>query len=137
MGLILFILSLILALILCTIFTIYTLFKYLFSFKFKKLNKWFYNIAFSIDQMGNVWGGPMMNDCLLINKVEEHLYGNPDETISHVTGVNKLNNNLTLLGRIVSKILNRAEKQHVEKAAITDQNNVDDEEFKRERKAKI
>lgn len=129
MGLLLFVLSLILALVLCTVFTIYTFIKYLFSLKFKKLNKWLYNIAFSIDQMGNVWGGPMMNDCLLINTVEEKLYGNPDETISHVTGVNKLNKNLTALGRFVAKGLDKAEKNHVEKAAVTNQNNAGNNDF--------
>jgi len=87
-----------------------------------KLADYFYWLAFSIDQLGNVMGAPIMNDVLL-KKSSTYLYGNPDHTISHVTGVNYLNGNLTKAGLFVAFCLNKAEKNHVEKAAESDQRN--------------
>lgn len=82
----------------------------------KKVDKYFYDLAFSIDQLGNVLCAPVFNK-ILLKKNPAKLYGNPDETISHVTGVNKLNGTLTWLGRFLAWVLNNLDKNHVEKAA--------------------
>lgn len=110
------------------VFFIYAVCKFSFTLQFKKLDRYFYFLAFSGDQDGNVWGGPMMNDCLL-KKGAEKVYGNPDETISHATGISKKSNSLNKLGLWVAKKLNKAEKEHVEKAAEANQDNTKDDSF--------
>jgi hypothetical protein len=64
----------------------------------------------------------MANDVML-KKNPTKLYGSPDETISHVTGVNYLAKKLTKLGFILAFVLNKVDKNHVEKAANNNQNN--------------
>lgn len=83
----------------------------------KKANKYAYDLAFTIDQSGNVLCAPVFNILFLHNQTKGKLYGNPDETISHVTGVNYLAGNLTLAGICLAKTLNFLDKNHVEKAA--------------------
>lgn len=102
------------------IFILYTLVKYIF--KPKKLGNYAYMVAFSIDQLGNVMGAHIMNDVLL-KKEAVKKYGNPDETISHVTGVNYLAKTLTDLGYFVAHSLDAVDKNHVTKAAETNQVN--------------
>lgn len=87
-----------------------------------KWSKYFKNIAFAIDQLGNVMGGPLMNFVLLKKEPIEY-FGNVDETISHIVGVNYLANKTTIFGTALAKILDFFEKDHVEKAAITNQDN--------------
>lgn len=94
----------------------------LLSGNLKDISNYFHNIAFAIDQLGNVMGGPLMNKWLL-KKNPAKLYGNPDETISHVTGVNYKAEKLTSFGYFVAHCLDAAEKNHVEKAAENDQMN--------------
>lgn len=92
------------------------------SGNFKNISKYCHSIAFAIDQLGNVMGGPLMNAWLL-KKNPSKLYGNPDETISHVTGVNYKSGKLTSLGYFIAHCLDIVEKNHVEKAAENDQRN--------------
>ena len=106
----------ILLFILSPIFFLYAIFKN------KNISKYFYNVAFAIDQLGNVMGAPIMNDFLL-KKNPAKLYGNPDETISHVTGVNYKAEKLTSFGYFIAHCLNTVEKNHVEKAAENNQKN--------------
>lgn len=120
MGIILFIVSVILLWILSPIFILYTIIRKLF--KFKELSDYFHWVAFSIDQMGNVMGSPIMNDVLL-KKTAKHKYGNPDETISYVTGVNYINKELTTAGYFVAHCLDAVDPNHVEKAAENNQQN--------------
>lgn len=84
-----------------------------------KLEKYFYEVAFSIDQTGNVICSPLFNS--LLKKKNGYSFGNPDETVSHVLGVNKLQGTLTIIGKIVAGILNLIEKNHVENAAKNEQ----------------
>ena len=72
------------------------------------------NIGISIDQLGNVVLGPLMN--ILLKKKGGHLFGNPDETISFVLGQNKESNTLTWFGRKIANLLNSIDENHVEKA---------------------
>lgn len=117
MGFILFIIACLLFYMLSGPFVLWAL----FSFRsFKACSDYFHNVAFAIDQLGNVLGAPMMNACLL-KKEPAKLYGNPDETISHVTGVNYQAKKLTWVGLFVAKSLNFVDKNHVEEAAINEQ----------------
>lgn len=117
MGVILFIVAVLLSSLFMPLFMLYAIVRLC---KFKRISKYFHDVAFGIDQLGNVMGAPIMND-LLLTKNAIKLYGNPDETISHVTGVNYLNKSLTMFGYFVAHCLNTAEKNHVEKAAINEQ----------------
>jgi hypothetical protein len=134
MGLILFIAAMIGQIILLPTFFVYTVIKYVITLQFRKLDSYLYYIAFAIDQAGNVWGGVMMNDCLL-KKGSSKQYGNPDETISYATGMGASTGTLNKLGILVAKGLNALDKDHVEKAAKTNQNNTDDPDFTLRKKA--
>lgn len=117
MGIILFLTARFLQWILTPLFFIYAILRFR---NFKKISAYFHEVAFAIDQLGNVMGGPIMNDVLL-KKDAVKTYGNPDETISHVTGVNYLVNKLTIFGKALAWILNKVDKNHVQNAAINEQ----------------
>lgn len=119
MGTLLFIIATILATILSPIFFLYAVIR---LHNLKKISNYFGAVAFAIDQLGNVMGAPIMND-LLLKKDPIKFYGNPDETISHVTGVNYTQQKMTWVGKLIARILNNAEPQHVEIAAKTNQYN--------------
>ena len=117
MGIILFLTAIILLWFLSPLFILFAIYKLR---NFKKLSSYFGSVAFAIDQLGNVMGAPIMNSWLL-KKDAVKLYGNPDETISHVTGVNYLANKLTIFGKALAWILNKVDKNHVQNAAINEQ----------------
>ena len=119
MGIILYIVAKIGYLILSPITMLYAIIKLLFK---GGLFNYFHQLAFAIDQLGNVMIAPMANDCLL-KKGSPKLYGCPDETISHVTGVNYKAKTLTDFGYFVAHTLDAVDKNHVNKAAETDQIN--------------
>ena len=62
----------------------------------------------------------LFNDILI--KKEGFRFGNPDETISSVCGRNKSVDTLLPLGKSLSKLLNKIEKDHVEKSIELDEN---------------
>ena len=119
MGILLYIVAKICYAILAQITMLYAIIKLLFK---GGLLNYFHQLAFAIDQLGNVMIAPMANDCLL-KKDSPKLYGNCDETISHVTGVNYLNEKLTSLGYFVAHTLDALDENHVTKAANNDQRN--------------
>ena len=119
MGILLFIIAVILFAIISPIYMIGGI---ILSGGLKDISKYFHNIAFAIDQLGNVMGAPLMNKVLL-KKNAPKLYGNPDETISHVTGVNYKAKTLTDFGYFVAHTLDAVDENHVNKAAETDQIN--------------
>jgi hypothetical protein len=119
MGILLYIVAKIGYLILSPITMLYAVIKLLFK---GGLLKYFHQLAFAIDQLGNVMIAPMANDCLL-KKSPAKLYGSPDETISHVTGVNYKAQSLTDLGYFIAHTLDAVDKNHVNKAAETNQHN--------------
>lgn len=125
LGLMLFIIALVLIFILGPISIVYSTFKYLLSFRFKRawtyINKLLISIAHSIDQTGNVICKDLFNDLLL--KKQLYKFGNADETISSALGKSKALNDLNLLGKLVAGILNALDPQHVEKAAQHPSNN--------------
>lgn len=80
---------------------------------FKSINKYLFTIAKSIDQLGNVVCADLLNYTMIKGG---YRFGNEDVTISHVLGMNKKLNTLTYTGKLLSKLLNLIEKDHVEKA---------------------
>jgi hypothetical protein len=76
-------------------------------------NFWQYlwNLAMSIDQTLNVNLQYLLNDVMITNNSVDK-FGNPDETISGVTGKNQLANTLTWFGKLVNSGLSRLEKNH-------------------------
>ena len=81
---------------------------------FKRIPRYYFNIAISIDQLGNTVMQGLFNDILV--KKDRFRFGNPDETISSVLGKNKAIDNLTLLGKAIAWLLNKIQYHHVEKA---------------------
>jgi hypothetical protein len=115
MGILLFLLARLMQWILTPVFFIYAIIR---LHNIKKISDYFHNVALSIDQLGNTMGGPIMNDVLIMDG--GHKFGNPDETISKVIG---LNYPLTLSwwGYALALLLNKIDPNHVQDAAISDQ----------------
>ncbi len=81
---------------------------------FRGIDKYLFRMAKSIDQFGNVVCEHLFNVTLI--KKGGYKFGNEDVTISHVLGMNKKINTLTITGKLLSDLLNLIEKDHVEKA---------------------
>ena len=94
---------------------------FIVSMFYPKREKYLYNTARGIDQLGNVVCGRLFN-LTLIQKVSIHKFGNEDETISSVIGKNKLANTLTVSGRLLDKLLDTIDKNHSIKAIEADEN---------------
>jgi hypothetical protein len=77
----------------------------------KRISKYSLNLGISLDQTGNLVGMDIFSDTLL-STGKGIQYGNMDQTISHVTGVQEHKNNLSWLGEFVAFSLNLAEKEH-------------------------
>lgn len=76
-----------------------------------KLTKYLWNLAVSIDQTLNVLLQYPLNDTMIKNSSKDK-YGNPDETISGITGKNVLLNSLTKFGNLINSGLNKLERNH-------------------------
>jgi hypothetical protein len=89
--------------------------------RMKEFLDWNYNSAFSIDQTGSAVFYPLFN--LFLKNEEGKTFGDPDETISHVSGVIRRESNYNMLGLMLSNFHNwfyRAflnEADHLEMAA--------------------
>lgn len=80
----------------------------------KEFNDWQLDLAYTKD----VWGNVLIKyvaDIVLIKK-DGYPFGNRKRTISYVLGVNKKYDKLTVFGKILVWILNKIDKNHVEKA---------------------
>lgn len=116
MGFILWILSLVLAIILLPIGFIFGIFFALYKQKFweeglPNLNKKFMRLATAVDIYGNVACKELFN-LTLIKDDNIHPFGDYGETISQVMGWNKIKNNLTRTGKILDKIMDLFDKNH-------------------------
>jgi hypothetical protein len=69
-----------------------------------------FKMAISLDQFGNVAMEETFNDILGKG------FGDEDETVSSVLGKNKEAGTLKLTGKLLSFILNKLDKNHVEKS---------------------
>ena len=118
MGLILFIVAIILTSAVTLISLVFTPIYYISTFKWKsgvkELDKWFYKLALSVDQFGNVSCGKTLQ--VLLTKPVNFPFGDEDDTVSYVLAKNRELNALTLLGRITSNILDTLDKDHLSKA---------------------
>ena len=115
MGIILFIIARILQWILTPVFFLYAIIRLR---NVKKISEYFHKVALGIDQLGNVMGGPIMNDVLITK--DGYKFGNEDETISHVVGKN-YPLTLTWTGFALAMALNTIDPNHVQNAAQNDQ----------------
>ncbi len=87
---------------------------------FKQPVKYFFKIAVSLDQLGNVICCEVLNAWMLKDNAID-FFGNPDETVSSVLGKNKLNQSLSGFGIIIDKILNKLDDNHSIKAIEEDE----------------
>lgn len=115
LGYLFFILACILLLIVGPFGFLFTFIKTIILWDIKYLNNYYWNIALSLDQLGNVVMSGLFN-AILINKYSEHLFGNPDETISSVLGKNFVGGTLTIVGWYLNMLLNKIEKDHTIKS---------------------
>lgn len=79
---------------------------------FKQLNNWFYKMALSLDQFGNVCNRETLK--ILLSKKDGHPFGDEDDTVSYVIGRNKYKRKLTVFGWMLERILNLCERNHCE-----------------------
>ena len=91
MGFILFIVAMLILAIAVTVNSVFLPLYYITSFKWKqgvkRLDLFFYKLALSIDQFGNVFCAGLFNR-ILIEK-DGFKYGDEDDTISYVTARNQ------------------------------------------------
>lgn len=107
MGILLAFVATLLAFILIPIGVIYEI---ITLFRFSKISKYFYQIAISIDQLGNVACQGLLNDVLI--KKNGWKFGNPDETISSVLGKNYVAGTLTFIGNGLRWTLDQIDENH-------------------------
>lgn len=113
MELILLIISIVLFIIVGTIGFFYSLIVAML----RGLKDYFLTVAISFDQTGNAVCRHLFND--ILRRPGGHKFGNPDETVSQVLGVNTYHypeSKLFRLGRGLVWILNKIDKNHIEKA---------------------
>jgi len=108
LGLMLLVVSIILSVLFLPVGLLVSLFK---RIKEKSLGRYFYWIAYSIDQLGNVICMDFFN-YILIEKRSQSKFGDPDETISSVLGKNERDLTLTRMGKGLSWILNKLDPNH-------------------------
>jgi len=115
--LLLLIISITLFIVVGTLGFIWAIFEAIFKKGLKGLKSYFFDIALSFDQTGNVVCQHIFNH--LMGKGGAHKFGNPDETVSQVLGINKYHFKTSKLhpaGRVVGNILDRIDKNHLKKA---------------------
>ena len=115
-GFLLFPISVFLLLTTAGLGALYSLLTLPFRMSWKALihrwHQYFIKMAVSIDQLGNVVLQDLFND-LLLNSNTHQRFGNEDETISSVLGKNKKNNTLSSVGKILTRVLDRLDPNHV------------------------
>lgn len=90
---------------------------------FKKIDAYFYQMALSIDQFGNVNCQDLFNRIMIARKWRNHKdqyqkFGDEDDTISYVLAQNNLNHKLSKFGTFWGKFLDTVDKHHLTKAII-------------------
>lgn len=78
------------------------------------LNRYFYNVAFGEDLLGNATGAFVFQ--VLFSKEGGYKFGNPRETISFVIAANYFGETLTKAGHFLRWILDTVDKDHTRKA---------------------
>ncbi len=111
-GFLLLVLAVLMSIVLYPLGWLYSLIT--FRLSLKKLGNYWFVMAVSVDQLGNVVMSTLFND-LLITKYG-HKFGDEDQTVSMVLGVAKKMGTLTPLGKFIADVLNKIDPNHVEKA---------------------
>ncbi len=111
-GFVLLLIAVLMSIVLYPLGWIYSIIT--FRGSFKKLGAWWYVMAISVDQLGNVVMSTLFNDILI--KKYGYEFGNEDLTVSAVLGINKQMGTLTKLGKFIADVLNKIDPNHVEKA---------------------
>ena len=119
-GLILFIISNVLACLIYPIGFLYSVVLTLLKSGYKTLDDYLFNCALATDQHANVFLAKLFNDVMI--KQGGHKFGNPDETISSVLGKNKLMGKLSLCGKCLDYILHLLDENHSIKSIEHDEN---------------
>lgn len=124
MGVLLFILSNVLGLVLLPVGIVYgivvSFYRHHFNTGIKGADHKFLVLATSFDKYGNAVCAELFNACL-IQKESKHPFGNIRQTISQVLGHNLKKGTLTKSGKTVVKVLDFFEKDHVLKAIQKEQ----------------
>lgn len=79
-----------------------------------KVATYYLRLAIAIDAFGNVLGYPLFN--LIMIKKDGYKFGNRRDTISYVLGMNKAAGKLWGAGIPLAWLLNKLDKNHLEKA---------------------
>lgn len=111
MNFVLFLIALILVLVFTPIGLVFTIIKSCIFWNRGILKKYFFSLAISLDQFGNVAMQGFFNICMVSNK-SKHKFGNPDETISSVLGKNQKANTLIYPGKRLVALLDALDKNH-------------------------
>lgn len=113
-GLFLFLVSTILALVLYPIGFIYSTLTHIFRFGWVETDKYLFRCAIATDQHGNTFLAKLFNDTLIKSKngVTSYKFGYQKETISSVLGKNKVLGTLTKLGKFLDWILHILDTDH-------------------------
>lgn len=105
-GLILFLIALALTIMLIPFGVIWFIIK---NLQWAKVDKYFFDIAWSIDQLGNVIFQQLFRDIFVRKQIVQS--GNVDMTISEWLKGNK--DNLTWAGKTLAWILNKIDPNHI------------------------
>lgn len=105
-GIILFIIASILGLVLSPLGVLWFLYK---NWNWSKIDDYFFNIAWSLDQLGNVVFQQLFRDIFVRKQVLQS--GDVDMTISEWLRGNK--ENLTWAGKVLAFILNTIDPGHI------------------------
>lgn len=111
MGIILYIVSVVLSILLYIPGLIWGIYKRARKGGFKAVNSYFMDKAISVDQFGNVWASELFND-VMIKGEKKYSFGDEDETISSAIGKNKLRGTLTKAGITLAFILDFIDENH-------------------------
>ena len=112
-GFILLLIAVLLSIVLYPFGWVYSLIT--FRMSIKRLSGYLFVTALGVDQLGNIVMSTMFND-IMITKYG-HKFGDEDQTVSMVLGVNKAMGTLTRFGKLIADILNKIDPDHVEKAS--------------------
>jgi len=120
-SILLFVVSVLLKYLTFVISVVFTPLYYLITLKWlkggHKLSEWFYNMAISNDQTGNVQSALTFQK--MFTKGNAHEFGDPDDTVSYVLARNLHKGRLNAFGRVMAWLLDKIDSSdggHMEKA---------------------
>ena len=119
MGILLFLVAIISTFLVGSLSLVFSIVYYLVTLKWKTgskiINAWFYKLALSVDQLGNVLCSAPFN-LILIKSYGSMRFGDEDDTISYVLAINNRKDTLTGVGRFFGNLLNLLDNDHLNKA---------------------